>query len=79
MNIVFDPFLDDWVLWLAVTVSLVITIISLWRNWTSGVFRAFALAALLALLFNPLIREGDRTALNDLAIILVDESASPSV
>lgn len=76
MNIVFDPFLPDWALWLAVIIGIGVAAISLWRNWKSGVFRALALAGLLALLVNPLLREGERTALDDIAVILVDESAS---
>lgn len=49
------------------------------RSPASAPFRIVALAALLGLLLNPQMRVAERTALEDIAVILVDESASNSL
>lgn len=50
--------------------------LSIIRMPRSALFRISALAFLLALLFNPQIRTAERTALDDIAVVLVDESGS---
>ncbi len=79
MTIVFDPLLPVWGLGAISAIAALISAISLWRNWKSGFFRTIALAALIMLIANPLIREAERTGLNDIALILVDKSASQSL
>lgn len=79
MTLVFDPFLPLWALGAAAGVAFGIAAVSLWRNWRSGVFRTIALAALLLLLTNPLVREAEKTGLDDIALILVDKTASQSL
>lgn len=76
MTIVFDPFAPLWALIAAGLVGAALAGISLWRNWRSGAFRVLAIAALFALLLNPLMREAERTPLDDIVILLVDKSAS---
>ncbi|MFC2953688.1 hypothetical protein ACFOOP_17240 [Marinicaulis aureus] len=78
-NIVLDPMLPQWALILAVIAGAAFAILSLLRNWKSGIARAVAIAALLALIAGPMIREAETTPLNDIALILVDESASQSL
>lgn len=51
-------------------------VLSAVRSPASAPFRIIALAALIGLLLNPQIRVAERTALDDIAVILVDESAS---
>lgn len=79
MTIIFDPFLPLWATAGAACAAAAIAAFSLWRNWRSGAFRFIALAALIALLLNPQIREAERTPLEDIAIVLVDQSASQSL
>ncbi len=76
MRLVFDPWLADWAFVLVAAACLAIAVISLSRNWKSGLFRTIALAALLILLANPLVREAERTGLDDVALVLLDKSAS---
>lgn len=79
MTVVFDPYLPDWGLILAVVAAALFAGLALWRNWKSGVFRALAVAALIGLLLNPQFRDAERTPLDDIAVVLVDESASQSL
>ena len=79
MNIIFAPWAPDWLLITLAVGVVAITILSMMRNWKSGVFRALALIALLGLLSNPQIRQAERAPLEDIAIVLVDESASQSL
>lgn len=76
MNIIFDPWLPQWALTAATLIAAAMAALSLWRNWKSGVFRTLALAALIGVLTNPQIREAEKTPLDDIAILLVDKSAS---
>ncbi|WP_375206443.1 hypothetical protein [Hyphococcus sp.] len=78
-NIVLDPMLPPWALIAAVVAGAAFAILSLIRNWKSGIARAVAIAALLIMLAGPMIREAETTPLNDIALILVDESASQSL
>ena len=79
MTLVFDPWLSGWAFALVAAVCAIIAIVSLWRDWKSGFFRAVALGALLGLLANPLIREAERTGLDDVALVLIDKSASQAL
>lgn len=79
MIIVFDPYLPDWGLIAAALAAGLFAGLCLWRNWRSGVFRTLAAAALIGLLLNPQIREAERTPLNDIAVVLIDQSASQSL
>ncbi|MEM8773098.1 MAG: hypothetical protein AAGD92_15735 [Pseudomonadota bacterium] len=79
MTIVFDPAAPLWAMGLVCVTALIIAAVSLWRNWKSGLFRLLALAGLFGLLANPLVREAERSPLDDIALILVDESASQSL
>ena len=78
-DIVLDPLLPQWALLAAGAVGAALALFSLVRNWKSGVPRTLAIAVMLALLANPMRREAETTPLNDLALILVDESASQSL
>lgn len=77
--LVFEP---DWPLWAIVLISIVaasIAVLGAIRQPRGAPFRILALAALIALLANPQIRVTERTALDDIAIILTDESASQTL
>ena len=79
MNIVFEPWLPQWALIVVAIAALAFTGLSIWRNWKSGACRFIAVAAMLLLLANPQLREAERTALDDIVVVLVDESASQSL
>ena len=76
MNIVFDPFIPIWAIAGLLAFGALLSIAACLRAWAPGVLRLLALAALAGLLLNPKVEEADREALSDIAIILVDKSAS---
>lgn len=79
MSIVFDPFLSQWAMITAVIAGAAFAVLGLLRNWKSGLLRAFAIAAIILFIANPLRREAETTPLDDVALILVDESASQTL
>ena len=79
MTLVFEPHIPEWALMIAIGLGAFMALIGLWRRWQSGVFRALAIAALIGLLANPLLRESERTPLDDIAIIVADKSASQAL
>ncbi len=60
-------------------VGAAVAAISLWRRPASGILRALAIAALLALVANPQIRRAERTALDDIAVVISDVSGSQTL
>ncbi len=79
MTLAFDPYLPVWGLALVALVCVAFAGLSIWYNWRSGALRALALAGLIALLANPQLREAEKTPLDDIAIILVDQSLSQTL
>lgn len=79
MNVVFDPWLPQWALIAICIAGFAVAAVSLLRNWKSGIPRALAVIAVILLIANPLRREAETTPLDDVALILVDESASQSL
>lgn len=78
-NIVFDPLLPQWALIAATLAGAAFAILSLVRHWKSGLARVAAITALLIMLSGPMIREAETTPLQDIALILLDQSASQSL
>lgn len=60
-------------------VAAALTGLSLLRRSRGALFRLAALASLIALIANPQIRVTERTPLDDIALIVADESASQSL
>ena len=79
MTIVFDPFFPQWALMAIMVIGAVLGLVSLWRHWKSGVFRIIAIAGIIGLVTNPQIRETEKTPLDDIVILLLDETASQSL
>lgn len=77
--IVFEPLLPLSALALIGAVAFVIGAVSVIRGSKGAIFRIIALAALIALIANPQRRIAEETPLEDIAIIVADESASQSL
>lgn len=77
--IVFEPLLPLWALAVIGVVALATGWLSVIRGSKGAVFRIIALAALIALVANPQRRVAEQTPLEDIAIIVSDESASQSL
>jgi len=59
--------------------ALLLVALALWRGLGGWWLRALALATVLAALANPALQEEERTALSDIVILIVDETASQSL
>ena len=74
--IVFEPFLSTPLLIVAIGLAALATTVYALRSPSAAPLRLLGLAGLIALLANPQIRIAERTPLDDIAILIVDESAS---
>lgn len=74
--IAFEPTFPLFVVAAVGVFAALAAIVSTIRSPRSGPFRLAALAALTGLLLNPQIRIAERTPLDEIAVLLVDESAS---
>ncbi len=79
MTLAFDPYVPLWGLLVAGIISAVFVGLGIWHNWRSGALRALAVIGLIALLANPQLREAEETPLDDIALILVDQSLSQTL
>lgn len=79
IGVAFAPLTPLWLFIALAVVGLIAAALSIWRRPLSGVLRALAIAALLALVANPQIREAERTALDDIAVIIADISGSQTL
>ncbi|MBI1364993.1 MAG: hypothetical protein GC153_03445 [Alphaproteobacteria bacterium] len=77
--IVFEPLLPLWALALVAVAAALIGLVLLWRGARGAVLRIIALAALVALIANPQRRVAETTPLDDIAVIVTDESASQTL
>ncbi|MDZ7628197.1 MAG: hypothetical protein U5J99_07280 [Parvularculaceae bacterium] len=75
----FAPLTPTWVLIALGALAAIAAAIALWRNPASGILRALAMAAFVALLLNPQIREAERSPLDDIAVIIADRSGSQTL
>lgn len=78
-GIAFAPLVPMWLLIALAVIGAGAALVSLWRQPASGVFRALAITAFIALIADPQIREAERTALDDIAVIITDESSSQTL
>lgn len=79
MTIVADPLIPLWTIYLIAALAAIISAFAVRRFWQSGVLRLLAASTLIALLANPLIRQSELTPLDDIAIIIADQSASQNL
>lgn len=60
-------------------IGAAVAAVAIWRRPASGVLRAAAIAAFIALIANPQVRQAERTALDDIAVIITDVSGSQTL
>ena len=75
-SIEFAPLVPVPLLWAAGVVALILVAVLIFRRSRGAVWRGLALAALIAALLNPTLREEERESLANIALVVVDESTS---
>lgn len=75
----FSPLIPEPLLWGAAVIALGLIIVLLWRRSRGALLRALALAALLAALANPSLRQEERESLANIAIVVMDQSTSQAL
>ena len=78
-SIDFAPLLPPPLLWAAGLVCAVLLGLLVWRRSRGALLRAAALTALLAALLNPTLRQEQRETLSNIALVVVDASASQTL
>jgi hypothetical protein len=74
-----SPMLPTPLFWGAVAVAILLVVALLVRRTRGAVMRAIALAALLAALANPTLRQEERESLANIAVVVTDESTSQTI
>lgn len=75
-SIVLAPLVDWLVIWAVAAMAALLVGLALWRGLRGWWLRALAALAILAALVNPSVQNENRTPLPDIAVVLVDETAS---
>jgi len=75
-SIEFAPLVPTPLIWAAGIVALALVAVLLFRKSRGALWRGAALAALIAALLNPTLREEERESLANIALVVVDESTS---
>lgn len=78
-SIDFAPMLPAPVFWVVGAIAVLLVAYLLFRGSRGALLRACALAALIAALANPTLREEQRESLANVAIVVADESASQTL
>jgi hypothetical protein len=78
-SIDFAPLIPGPWLWVAAAIAAVLCVLLLLRRSRGATLRALALAAVIAALANPTLRQEDRERLANIALVVVDESTSQSL
>ncbi|MDQ2066906.1 hypothetical protein Q9295_11010 [Xinfangfangia sp. CPCC 101601] len=79
MSLVFDPLLDWPLIWALAGVALLMLALGLWRGLAGWALRGLSALALLGALANPSLQEEERASLNDIVLLIVDDTASQSL
>ena len=75
----FAPLLPGPFFWIAAVLAAVLVGLLAWRRSRGAALRAAALAALIAALANPTLRQEERESLANIAIVVLDESTSQAL
>jgi len=74
-----SPMLPAPFMWAAVALAVLLAAALFYRRTRGASLRALALAALIAALANPTLRQEERESLANIAIVVTDESASQAI
>jgi hypothetical protein len=74
-----DPLLPWWAIVVLAGIAVAVLAVGAWRRARGLLWRTAALLMLLTILVNPSLVEEKRSALRDVAIVVVDESASQGI
>lgn len=78
-SIEFAPLVPVPLIWAAAVAAVLLVAILLFRKSRGALWRGLALAALIAALLNPTLREEERESLANIALVVVDESTSQAL
>jgi len=78
-SIEFAPMIPAPFLWAAAIVALALFALLVYRRSRGSLWRGLALAALIAALMNPTLREEQRESLANIALVVLDESTSQAL
>ena len=76
VSVVFDPAFGWEVVWLLAALALLVTALSLWRGLSGWWLRALAALGVLAALAGPAIQSEDLDPLQDIALVMRDDTGS---
>jgi hypothetical protein len=75
-SIEFAPLIPVPLIWAAAVAAVLLVAVLLFRKSRGALWRGLALAALIAALLNPTLREEERESLANIALVVLDESTS---
>jgi hypothetical protein len=75
-SIEFAPLVPVPLIWAAAVAAVLLVAVLIFRKSRGALWRGLALAAMIAALLNPTLREEERESLANIALVLVDESTS---
>lgn len=78
-SIEFTPLVPVPLIWAAAVIAVVLVAVLIFRRSRGALWRGLALAALIAALLNPTLREEERESLANIAVVVVDESTSQAL
>ncbi|MGE0767821.1 MAG: hypothetical protein AB7L90_15260 [Hyphomicrobiaceae bacterium] len=74
-----QPIIPGAVFWAAIAVAALLVALLVFRRTRGASLRALSLAALIAALANPTLRQEERESLSNIAIVVTDESTSQTI
>jgi len=75
----YEPFLPLSALIALAVIAIALTAVALYASQRGALLRGLALAALFAALLNPSVNQEVREPMSDIAVVLIDQSASQSI
>jgi hypothetical protein len=78
-SIEFAPLVPVPLIWAAAVAAVLLVAVLIFRKSRGALWRGAALAALIAALLNPTLREEERESLANIALVLIDESTSQAL
>jgi len=78
-DLIFAPLVPVWVLGLCALIAVAIMAVHLFQHAHGALLRLAALGLIVLALANPIERHEEREALNDIAVVVLDDSASQQI